>query len=70
MPICILLAPEGIADGGKEKLMDRLTVHIHEAYPNTVTEVFVQEVDRSSVMVDGVRVSAKPAGGAGSGGAL
>jgi phenylpyruvate tautomerase PptA (4-oxalocrotonate tautomerase family) len=60
-----LLAPEGIADGAKEKLMDKLTVHIDEAYPNRVTEVFVQEVDRRSVMVDGVRVSAKPAGDAG-----
>jgi phenylpyruvate tautomerase PptA (4-oxalocrotonate tautomerase family) len=64
MPICILLAPEGIDDGSKEKLMGKLTTHIHAAYPNTVTEVFLQEVDRSHVMVDGIRLSANPSGGA------
>jgi phenylpyruvate tautomerase PptA (4-oxalocrotonate tautomerase family) len=53
MPICVLLTPEGIADAAKEKLMSELTRHIHAAYPNTVTEVFLQEFDRSLVMVDG-----------------
>jgi hypothetical protein len=65
MPICILLAPEGIGDGSKEKLMSQLTTHIHAAYPNTVTEVFLQEIDRSLVMVDGTRLSTKPSGGGG-----
>ena len=55
MPICVLLTPEGIADSSKENLMSELTRHIHAAYPNTVTEVFLQEIDRSLVMVDGVR---------------
>ena len=65
MPICILLAPRGIDDGSKEKLMGKLTTHIHAAYPNTVTEVFLQEVDRSHVMVDGIRLTANPGGSAG-----
>jgi len=64
MPICILLAPEGIDDSSKEKLMGKLTTHIHAAYPDRVTEVFLQEVDRSLVMVDGVRLSTKASGGA------
>jgi phenylpyruvate tautomerase PptA (4-oxalocrotonate tautomerase family) len=63
MPICVLLAPEGIGDTGKEELMTKLTTHIHAAYPNTVTEIFLQEFDRSLVMVDGVRLSSKPTGG-------
>jgi phenylpyruvate tautomerase PptA (4-oxalocrotonate tautomerase family) len=65
MPICVLLAPEGIADGSKERLMGKLTTHIHEAYPNTVTEVFLQEIDRSLVMVNGIRLSANPSSAAG-----
>jgi phenylpyruvate tautomerase PptA (4-oxalocrotonate tautomerase family) len=57
MPICILLAPEGINDNSKERLMGKLTTHIHAAYPNTVTEVFLQEIDRSLVMVNGIRLT-------------
>jgi len=64
MPICILLAPEGIGDSRKGELMTKLTTHIHAAYPNTVTEVFLQEIDPSLVMVDGVRLGGKPSGGA------
>ena len=64
MPICILLAPAGIDDSSKEKLMGNLTSSIHSAYPNTVTEVFLQEIDRSLVMVDGIRLSAKASGSA------
>jgi hypothetical protein len=63
MPICILLAPEGISDSSKEQLMGKLNAHIHAAYPNRVTEVFLQEIDRSLVMVDGIRLSANPGGG-------
>jgi phenylpyruvate tautomerase PptA (4-oxalocrotonate tautomerase family) len=59
-----LLAPEGIGDSSKEKLMGKLTTHIHAAYPNTVTEVFLQEIDRGHVMVDGICLSANPSGGA------
>lgn len=65
MPICILLAPEGIQDQTKEKMMGNFTTHIHEAYPNTVTEVFVQEVDRAYVMVDGSLLSTNQSGGSG-----
>jgi len=54
-----LLTPEGIADSSKENLMSELTRHIHAAYPNTVTEVFLQEIDRSLVMADGVRRGAR-----------
>jgi phenylpyruvate tautomerase PptA (4-oxalocrotonate tautomerase family) len=57
MPICTLLAPEGISDSSKETLMRSLTTHIHAAYPNTVTEVLLQEIDRSLVMVDGIRLT-------------
>jgi len=64
MPICILLAPEGISDSSKVKLMGKLTTHIHAAYPNTVTEVFLQEIDRGLVMVNGIRLTANPSGGA------
>jgi phenylpyruvate tautomerase PptA (4-oxalocrotonate tautomerase family) len=64
MPICILLAPAGISDSSKVKLMGKLTTHIHTAYPNTVTEIFLQEIDRGSVMVNGIRLTANPGGGA------
>lgn len=64
MPICILLAPEGISDSRKAELMAKLTRHIHAAYPNTVTEIFLQELDRSLVMVDGVRLNSKSTGDA------
>jgi phenylpyruvate tautomerase PptA (4-oxalocrotonate tautomerase family) len=57
MPLCIILAPQGISDSSKEKLMGKLTTHIHAAYPNTVTEVFLQEIDRSSMMVNGIRLT-------------
>lgn len=61
MPICVLLAPEGIGDSTKKELMSKLTSHIRTAYPNAGTEVFLQELDRSHVMVDGVRASEGPA---------
>lgn len=61
MPLCVLLAPEGIDDGTKKELMSKITAHIRTAYPNRVTEIFLQELDPSLVMVDGVRVSEGPA---------
>lgn len=64
MPICVLLAPEGINDSTREKLMSNLTAHIHAAYPNRVTEIILQEIDKSRIMVDGIRLSAGSSGGA------
>jgi phenylpyruvate tautomerase PptA (4-oxalocrotonate tautomerase family) len=49
-----LLTPQGIEEGTKRALMERLTAHIEEAYPALATHIFVSEADRGDVMFAGV----------------
>ena len=57
MPICILLVPEAASPEAKVALMDKLSSHIHEAYPVTTTHIFVEEAGGSNVMLAGSLVS-------------
>ena len=51
MPICILLVPEGASQEAKLALMGRLSSHIYEAYPVTITHIFMHEANGSYRML-------------------
>ena len=61
MPLCILLAPAGLAPDAKKQMMHELTAAIEEGYANFVTEVYLREVASDDLMVAGVLANEDPA---------
>jgi len=62
VPICILLAPQGVSQEAKVAMMGKLTRHIDDAYPITTTHIFVRDAAGRDVMLAGTLVSDLAAG--------
>jgi hypothetical protein len=61
VPVCIILAPAGLAPEAKKLMMGEVTSAIEEGYTDFVTEVYLRELPAHDLMIAGVRANENPA---------
>ena len=60
MPVIFIEAPPGIRPGAKQKLMEKITIAVDEAYHIGDTLIFLREYPAENVAMDGRLQSENP----------